>query len=435
MFHNILFIVLVLGGIYLFILALGHKTDKLKVKFLSLPADWRLWGEYAAAGASGLAIGGAVITRTSELLWLAPALFLVWLFYARRFGFIKLSLFLSGLILALIPTAYYNQILYNSFWHGGYNEMNRSLDSIAQAGGQFWQSTWSGQLTYIRHYLGQIFRTVFYFGFNYDQSLKMFQHYVLEMFPALFYAGLAGLLLLLVQNCRHFQKKYLAYFLAWLFSAAFLVFYYGSWKFNDNPDLTHFTIGNSYTRYWLPLYIGLMPFAALALTRISRALFLIRKEAPARIRELLATGLQSVAILAFVVSSLFFVMYGSEEGLIYLFYNNQAEKINTEKVWSLTEPEAIIITRYYDKFFWPERQVIMGTIPDQEVLAAVVKLIKDYPVYYYNFFLDSADVTYLDERKLAPYNLDLTLVKKINAKFGLYKLELKAKEIKDEIKK
>lgn len=447
MFHNVLFIVLVLAGIYLFILALGHKSaeskNRPKVKFLSLPTDWRLWSEHLAALISGLAIGGAAITRTSELLWLGPALFLIWLFYARRFGFIKLCLFLSGLVLPLIPIAYYNQVLYNSFWHGGYNEMNRSLDNIAQAGGQFWQFTWSRQFIYIRHYLGQIFRTVFYFGFNYDQSLKMFQHYVLEMFPALFYTGLAGLLLLIIQNCRRFQKKYLAYFLAWLFSATFLVFYYGSWKFNDNPDLTHFTIGNSYTRYWLPLYIGLMPLAALALVRISHALLLIKKGTAAPIRKLLATGLQSAVILVFIISSLFFVLYGSEEGLTYLFYNNQQEKVNTERVWALTEPNAIIITRYYDKFFWPERQVIMGTIPDQEVLTAVVKLVKDYPIYYYNFFLGSEDVTYLDERKLAPYGLDMRLIKKLNAKFGLYKLELKApappaaevKEIDDGSKK
>ncbi len=424
MFHNVLFIVLSLVGLYLFMVALGPKPlEKIKIKFLAWPNNWRLWLEYLAALGSGLFIGAAVITRTSELLWLAPVLFLVWIFYCRRFGLIKLLLFISGVLLPLIPVAYYNQILYGSFWHGGYNEMNRSLDSIAQTGGEFWQFTWSGQFAYYRHYLGQIFRTVFYFGFNYDQSLQMLGHYILEMFPALVYAAGVGFVLLVVQNCRRFQKKYLVYFLAWLSLSIFLIFYYGSWKFNDNPDLTRFTIGNSYTRYWLPIYIGLMPFASLALVRVSRALMLMRAETTARIRNYIASGLQAAVIIIFAFISLVFVLYGSEEGLAYLYYINKDEKINTAKVWAATEPEAVIITRYYDKFFWPERRVIMATIPNEEIMAAAGKLVKLYPIYYYNFYLNEADVAYLNARKFAPYGLSIKLTQRTNPKFGLYKIE------------
>ena len=424
MFHNVLFIVLALAGLYLFMVALGPKPlEKIKVKFLSWPSAWRLWGEHLAALASGLAIGAALIVRTSEILWLAPILFLVWLFYARRFGFIKLILFVGGVILPLVPIVYYNQILYGSFWHGGYNEMNRSLDSIAQTGGEFWKFTWSGQFAYYRHYLGQIFHTVFYFGFRYDQSLEMLRHYVLEMFSPLVYAAGLGLVLLIVQNCRRFQKKHLIYFLAWLSLSAFLIFYYGSWKFNDNPDLTRFTIGNSYTRYWLPIYLGLIPLAALALVRVSRAIMLMKAETTGRIRNFIATGLQAAVIIIFAFLSLVFVLYGSEEGLAYLYYTNKDERTNTEKVWTATENEAIIITRYYDKFFWPERRVIMATIPNEEIMTATVKLVKLYPVYYYNFYLDGDDIAYLNSRKMAPYGLAMRLIKRTNPGFGLYKIE------------
>jgi len=409
MFHNVLFIVLILAGLYVATLTLTQAA-----------ARWRGLG---AAFGSGLLIGLALITRTSELLWVAPALFLIWLFYIRRLGLAKPAVFFAGLVLAFIPVAYYNQILYGAFWHGGYNAMNQSLEDIARTGSALWNFTWSGQFAYYRRYLGQIFHQVFYFGFNSAQSIAMFQHYVIEMFPALLYAGLAGLFILIVQNCRHFQKKYLAYVLAWLGLSALLVFYYGSWKFNDNPDLTRFTIGNSYTRYWLPLYLGLMPLAALAVLRISRAIFLVSTTSQARLRKIMATGLQAAAILVYIASSLLFVLYGSEEGLAYLYYNNRAEKINAEEIWRLTEPNAVIITRYYDKFFWPERRVIMGTIPNDEVLTAAVKLVKLYPIYYYNFYLNDADVTYLDENKLKTYGLHMTLVKKINAKFGLYKID------------
>ncbi|NCN22495.1 hypothetical protein GW934_03325, partial [Candidatus Falkowbacteria bacterium] len=118
-----------------------------------------------------------------------------------------------------------------------------------------------------------------------------------------------------------------------------------------------------------------------------------------------------------------FVLYGSEEGLAYLYYNNLAEKNNAERVFELTEEDSIIITKYYDKFFFPERRIIMGTLPDEEVLTATSKLVAHYPVYYYNFYLNEADVNYLNERKFPPYELEMNLVKRMNRNFGLYKLE------------
>jgi hypothetical protein len=48
---------------------------------------------------AGIFAGLAIITRMSELIWLIPAVGLIWLFYSRRFGFIKLFLFFSWYIL------------------------------------------------------------------------------------------------------------------------------------------------------------------------------------------------------------------------------------------------------------------------------------------------------------------------------------------------
>ncbi|MFA6994942.1 MAG: hypothetical protein WC249_00840 [Patescibacteria group bacterium] len=434
MFHNVLFIVLLLISVYLFGLAIGRQETKVKTNFLTWTRPIHQWLEFLAVFGSGIFCGLAVITRTSELLWLVPVVLLVWIFYFRRLGFVKPFLFISGFVLALIPVAYYNQIIYNSFWQGGYNEMNRSLKDIAASGSEIWKFTWTGQFNYYHHYFGQIFNRIFYFGFDYNQSLVMLGHYVYEMFPFLLIGGILGLLIIIGQNFRRFQKKYLVYILGWLILSVILVFYYGSWKFNDNPDLTQFTIGNSYTRYWLPLYLGLMPLVSLALVRLSRALLFINSKTSAGIRRIIASGLQVLVILTLSIWSLMFVIYGSTEGLAYLYYNNQAEKVNAEKVWSLTEPTSVIITRYYDKFFWPERRVIMGTLPNDEILTAAAKLVKVYPVYYYNFYLDSAAVTYLNERKFLPYGLQMNLVKKLNAKFGLYKLTAKQIDYENTVK-
>lgn len=430
MFHNVLFVVLLLIGAYLAVLALGTKKENFRLPFLTWKLKGKLWLEMLASLSAGIFFGLAVITRTSELLWLAPALFIIYLFYARRIGITKGFLFLAGLFLALLPVAYWNQILYTAPFYGGYNAMNNSLIDLSKSGGEIIRSTFSGRLNQYAEQFKNIAHNIFYFGFNARQSVAMFRHYILEMFPVLFYSGGLGLLILFVSNCRRFKKKYLVYFLVWAIISVILVFYYGSWKFNDNPNPNSFTIGNSYTRYWLPIYLMLLPLVSLALVGLSRALLFIGAQTKNRIKLLLAGGLQAAAIIIISTLSLIFVLYGSEEGIAFLYYNNLAERANAEKVYSLTDPQGIIITRYYDKFFFPERRVIMGTLPNDEILTAAAKLTTRYPVYYYNFFLDEAAVQYLNERKFAPYKLEMKLVNKVNSKFGLY--QLNKYEIKNE---
>jgi len=121
-------------------------------------------------------------------------------------------------------------------------------------------------------------------------------------------------------------------------------------------------------------------------------------------------------------SSVDYVLYGSEEGLAHLYYNNLREKGYTEKVFSLTEANSVIITKYYDKFLFPQRRVIMGNIQNEEVLTATSKLANYYPIYYYNFYLNEADVSYLNDRKLPKFNLEMALIQRISHDFGLYSL-------------
>ena len=422
MFHNVLFIDLLLLGSYFIVLA----VEKGKVgdgRFLAWRAPVENWIGLAASLGGGAFIGLALITRTSEALWLLPALFIVWLFYLRRLGVLKPALFISGLIFALLPAAYYNRILYNSFWYGGYNEMNRSLDDIAKSGRDFLSLGSQGDwLSYGLDYLSRIADNVFYFGLNIGQSIQMAERYILEMFPFLALAAFLGLVALALQLIFRPQKKYFAVFLTWAAASAFLIIYYGSWQFNDNPDLTRYTIGNSYTRYWLPVYLGLIALAAFFIVRVSRALFFLGSKEGSAVCRYGAWGLQALAVWLLAAWSINFVLFGSEEGLAYLYYINKAEKVNTERVLRLTEPEAIIITRYHDKFFWPERRVIMGTFPNEEIFRAAAKLVKYYPVYYYNFYFPESDFNYLNERRLPDYGLKLEVVRRLNSDFGLYRL-------------
>ena len=428
MFHNVLFIVLLIMAAYLLI----SSAPKKKKEEASLSFNWpkffswrfvpRRWLGFALAFLGGAALGLAAITRTSELIWLLPALGMIWLFYIRQFGFIKLSLVACGVFLAIIPNIYFNQLLYSAPIYGGYNEMNRSIDDISKAGSGVVKSVFSDKDQTVE-YLKSIYHNVFYFGFKPEQSLKMADHYIWEMFKPLCILFLLGLIFVIVSNIRKPRKKYFSYFLAFVTLSVILILYYGSWKFNDNPDPNRFTIGNSYTRYWLPIYLMMMPIAAIAIIRVSNALFLAVKKTSRKWQKMASGGAQIIVVLVLSIISLDFVLFGSEEGLSHLYYNNLAERKAAETIFSLTEPEAVIITRYYDKFLFPERRVIMGTIPDDEVLRATAKLVQHYPVYYYNFFLNDKDVAYLNERKLPFYGLKISLIRRVSHNFGLYKLE------------
>lgn len=431
MFHNVLFIVFLIFAAYFLLIALGKRRElkikeEFKQRFFSWKIDHGRFSEIAFALLSGLAAGLAAITRSSELIWLIPSFFLIWIFYARRFGLIKLLVFLIGIFLAVLPVLYWNNALYQNFWRGGYNEMNRSVDKIVVSTDKVLQASSGTKMAQYREYLSTVKNTVFYFGFKPEQSREMFEHYVLEMFPLLVYLGALGLAVLIVKMGRRFPKKYLVYLLVWSLSGVILVYYYGSWKFNDNPNPNSYTIGNSYTRYWLPIYLMLLPFVAYAIDSVARALSLTGVSNPwhpSRIRSLIGDGLRAAATLGLSAISIIFVLFGSEEGLAYTYHTNLAERRIAEQVFSLTEKDSIIITQYYDKFFFPERRVIVGRLPNEEILAAAVDLVRYYPLYYYNFYLDDEDVSYLNSRKFAPYNLKMSLVKKTNANFGLYRLE------------
>lgn len=52
----------------------------------------------------------------------------------------------------------------------------------------------------------------------------------------------------------------LVYIICWLCVTAYLLVFYGSWEIVDRIDEQTVSIGTSYIRYWLPIYLGMLPF-------------------------------------------------------------------------------------------------------------------------------------------------------------------------------
>ncbi len=411
LFHNVLLIVLLIISFYFAVLMVKRKKSSApEAAGLKVKANEFLPDIYAAL--SGLFLGLTVITRLSELIWLIPAWLALWLFNIRQVGLKKLIIFLVFLGFALVPAVYWNMILYQSYWQGGYGEMNRSILNIAGAGRAIVESG-GMKIGVVKDSLIQIKNNFFHFGFWPVKSFKMLFYYFAQMFYWLFIPAVLGSLWFL-KEIKKWKKRHIAYLTAYVITFLILLFYYGSWDFHDNPDPKSHTIGNSYTRYWLPIYLGAMPLASFFLLKFSK---LLRK-------KVLIHSVRVLIILAVFIISIRFVLIGSAEGLVQSIKKQLASRTEFNQVLSLTEPRAVIITQYHDKLLFPERKVIVGLFNDDNMINQYAVLAEYLPVYYYNFTFPEKDYNYLNNKKLAKFNLQINSVAQVTKDFTLYQLNL-----------
>jgi len=441
MFHNVPFVVFLIIGLYFSLMMVNKKERNGKI----LPIDFK---SLAFSAFSGLFFGLAVMTRASELIWIAPVLLVMWILNLKKIGVANLAVFISFFFLSLLPNLYWNQILYGGPFLGGYIEMNQSVGAIAGASRDLLKNTAIGELGYNQETFLKIKNAFFHFGFNPRQSVKMFYYYFVDMFPWIFWPAVFGFLLFL-KGIRKWQKQHYVYLISSLIFSALLIFYYGSWKFNDNPNVNNFTIGNSYTRYWLPIYLASLPLASIFFLKLTKALFpSFKKETTQgnlleanslteKIKSNLlpksnffvnATRVVIIAVVYFI--SIAFILFGSEEGLIYAAQNQSVSKIELEKVLALTENDAVIITRYHDKVFFPERKVIVGLFDNDVMNFRYSRLAEFLPLYYYNFTLPEKDLKYLNDIRLKAFSLNIKQIKKITNDFTLYKISPEKNETK-----
>jgi len=415
MFHNVLFIVLLAISLYFACASVKNKktaTDINKIKGKAVNILPNLF-----AGLSGAFLGLTIITRTSELIWLIPIWLIIWLFNIKKFGLVKLIIFIACLLFAITPAMYWNKILYQSYWRGGYNEMNQSILNIAGAGSGILKNGAVNSAA-IKNGLIEIKNNVFHFGWQPYKSLKMLYFYFAKMFYWIFWPAFLGFLLLF-SRIKKWRTKHYVYLIALFTAAAILIAYYGSWDFHDNPDPRSRTIGNSYTRYWLPIYLGAIPLAVIFLVKLSN----IFK------RKILVYGLRILMISIIFFISIRFVLVGSDEGLIKSAQKQLAVRTEYEQILNLTEARAVIVTQYHDKLLFPARKVIVGLFDDPNMIKEYAILAKYLPVYYYNFTFPQKDIDYLNNKKLPDFDLKIEAFAEVTKDFMLYKLSLREETI------
>jgi 4-amino-4-deoxy-L-arabinose transferase-like glycosyltransferase len=412
MFHNVPFVVLWVAGLY-FALRMTETRA-------TLQADWsgeekkRHYLTWLWSALAGLLMGAAVTVRSSELLWLLPLLGVLWVFNFYRLGVWRPMIFVYFFALALAPIMFWNTVLYGGPLASGYPKLAQSISGISSSTAQIAQASVVADHSRLQMAWEALKQSVFTFGFNAGHSRDMAYQYIYKMFGWLVLAASLGFIALIWRTETR-RKTDLIYVIGLGVLSVILIFYYGSWVFYDNPDPNSFTIGNSYTRYWLPIYLGLLPLAALIIVRASNCL----KWRP-------AVWLARVLVLtAIVYASVYFTLYGSEEGLVPSARRQLIARNELKSVLALTPPEAVIITRYHDKLVWPERRVIMGLLTDQRMNELYARLVlHSVPVFYYNFSFSEQDLAYLNSSKLAPLGIKMDKIRQITKDFTLYQLKV-----------
>lgn len=417
LFHNVLFLSFLIIALY-FLAVLFDKRITTPEKDKNNYFRRLFYFDFLMASLSGLFFGLAIAVRSSELIWLLIAGFVFLVLKNKKLSLVRLTALVCFFVLALIPIFYNNQILYGSPFYGGYYEMNKSISQISQASGGIIKSVFIGSLLDVKILIKFVFKTIFYFGFYPMQSLEMFDKYFVKMFWYLCWPALIGFVWYIFSEKKKLKKFY-PYLLSWFLVSFFLIFYYGSWKFVDNPDPSRFTIGNSYTRYWLPIYIGVLPFVSYFILKISLISSFWKNK---KIAKIVGISASALALVFMMFLSFKYVYSGSEEGLKHYFSKTTRAKTEVSKVIELTENNSVVITEYHDKFLFPERKVIVGRFNDDNMNRNYAKLVNYLPVYYYNFTLPEKDVDYLNNRRLKDFGLQIKLVENINETFSLYKL-------------
>lgn len=388
MLPNILFVDLLLGGVLL--LCIAHQKKR---TFL-----------YCAGG---LLVGLALTVRLSEILWVVGSLCIAGAVHLGRRFFMTAIITTIGMAVPLAGLFLLNNAVYGHPLIFGYQsaatyESAASFDRVIALVQTFDFSRFKEMKNELGLMMSQLRGTAFPFGFSPPTFQKHFQEYGIAMFWWFTLPTVFGLLLVLKRGLIDVitarKKALILYTFLSLGIGYWLVAFYGSWVFYDNIS-EEVTIGNSYVRYWLPMYLLSIPFVSSLFVWLARGSHSAR---PPR----------TLIVCATIIAMMFFsgkaVLTEYRDSLFPVAQNIESYHRSAEWIVRHTEPEAVIFSERSDKNFFPERRVAQS-FPNLAERDLVPPLVQRVPVYYYSMWT-SADADYVSRRYLAEYGLRLDLV-------------------------
>lgn len=361
MMHNVGFVSLLLMGMY-WLLCRPLKT---------------FWINCMLAG---LSFGLALAFRTSEAIWVLPSICLLIVVmeqnWKQKMQTVIACMIGCAVILGIVLSV--QHALYGSPFLTGYTV---TPDAISIPATEVVKTAETAELPAWLSY-------VLPFGLHERAILRNVWQYGFMLFPWMsVFAGI-GLLLSVVEK----QKTWRHIALYTIGLAAWLGALYGSWVFFDNPDKSIVTIGNSYIRYWLPLFALGSVFAAKAILRIGE-FFAKKYHHVITIMILVACTLLSAQLI-----------YFGHDGIIPTRQAIATFQEKEEMILLQTDENAVIVVDMADKYLFPERLVVTP-LRSEATYANLSSLVDTAPVYYFGITLPEQDMMYLNEVILAPYQL------------------------------
>lgn len=397
---NVLFLSLVLIAYYLYF---KQTTNKI---YYSL--------------ASGLLFGLALIIRPTEIVWLVALAVIPICYYREYFKIKPVLIFIGSVLLPVIILLAINQKLYGNAFYTGYlnleptkgdNVINRLPPELA--------TNLSSYLAYPKLILAP-------FGIHPRLIIHNFNNYFIKLIWP-WCLLLAGALIILFRQIKISKPTRAQSVYLWtvILTNASLLVYYGSWLFDDKLTLRLNTIGISYVRYWLPLYVLMLPAIAYGLDQLTQRNPLgfafskylgMTARTPSKTTKRIVLVVVGLLLLYFSWST---VYLKPGDGL-----NDQAEIIKSnyqlfEAMKAKVPKEAIIINDREDKILFPEYSVIMFNGNDK-IWTGAKNIIGKRPIYY----LTQAGPDFITElnQRLKEFNLRLEKFTQVNDRFTLYSL-------------
>ncbi len=356
----------------------------------------RAWLEFLLAG---LGVGLAAFFRLSELVWIVPAVIAVAINYRKEVsGKLPWIMLIIGFALPLAVNASLNVALYQQPWSTGYTVVDSHVSAEA--------IDHTASITTIPP-KRSIINLLIPFGVHPKAIVKNVWHYGIGLFWWL--SILAGIGIYVSLREKGSWRK-LA--IGTLILATWLGVLYGSWSFNDNPDPTAITIGDSHLRYWLPLFVLATLFATKALLQV-----LLKNKLNLKHHRVLVPGVAALFILPALL------VFGGSDGLIKTRQVLLASAAKREVILAETEANSIVVVDRADKFLWPYRHVIQP-LRSEATYAAMPIAVKLAPLYYFGIPFPEVDLNYLNNDKLGSMGLKIELIDEIGDE-ALYRISVK----------
>jgi len=304
---------------------------------------------------SSVLAGLALSIRPSEIVWLLFLYLAVFIYVKHKIKLNRLIIFFALVSIVVYPTIFWQQILYGSFLSSGYDQLYQDTTSTCQ----FCNIAKSLLLP---------------FGFHPRLVVTNFWTHFLSRLWWLSLLAVLGVVAFFTQRSKP-RVEVFGYIIVSFFIFAWLGTYYGSWQFDDLLTVHLNTLGLSYIRYWLVLYLLSLPFMSIGLLWLS-SMF------KRRVQNIIII----VLLFCLIYPSANLVLQAKPDSVLPVRNRIKNYREIAYQVNEITEEDSVIVTVRKDKLFFPDRKVIHtfeALSLNQEIIDILLDLTPIVPVYYY----------------------------------------------------